>query len=170
MFQRVSSLSDAGVVLPTRLMVICISAVALAGLGFIASQGGNDTPDAVSPSALSTHQTPTVAPTQTLVTPTPTPTPAPPVNKAKINVVVFNNTNTKGLAGKTATRATRDGWNILTTDNWHGTVDASTVYYGPKLKAAAQQLATDLGIARIKPSFAPMNPRLLTVILTADYR
>ncbi|HEX4189920.1 MAG TPA: LytR C-terminal domain-containing protein [Marmoricola sp.] len=166
--------NEQGAVLPTRLMVLSISVVALAGLVFIATQGSSS-PDKAAPAAVSTKSA-TKGPTlhapgadDTPVVPTPT-TPTPkPVDRAHTDVVVFNNTNIKGLAGATATVVSAHGWNMITTDNWHGSVDASTVYYGPRLKAAAQLLATDLKIGRIKPSFAPMNPKQLTVILTTDY-
>jgi hypothetical protein len=93
----------------------------------------------------------------------------PAVKRAKIYVTVFNNSNVKGLAGKTATRAEHAGWNVVGTDNWYGTVDASTVYFPARLKAAGALLAKDLGIARVKPAIAPMRADRLTVILTADY-
>ena len=168
-------------VLPTRLMVFSMSAVALAGLVFVATQGNE--PDTAAPSA--SHAQPTIgdrdssAPTITpTVTPTPTPTvtatakPKPPavVNKAKTNVVVFNNSNIKGLAGRTATKAQTLQWNVVATDNWYGTIDATTVYYGKNMKAAALALAKDLGIARVKPAIAPMQFDRLTVILTGDYK
>lgn len=171
--------SELGVVLPTRLMVFSISAVALAGLVFVATQG-NDDPVAASPSSSVTqgshtsigprsdNTTPPADPTPTPVL---TPTPKPPVvvDKAKTNVVIFNNSNVKGLAGKTATKATGLTWNVVATDNWYGTVDGTTVYYGPKLKDAAVLLAKDLGITRVKPAVAPMQLDRLTVILTAEY-
>lgn len=158
-----------GMVLPTRLMVFTISLVALAGLAFIATQSDDQKPDKAGPAA---HTTPT-APPVTVPEPTTTATPAkqkPAVRRAKVLVAMFNNSNVQGLAGKTATRAQRAGWTIVGTDNWYGTVDASTVYYGTRLKAAAELLAQDLGIARVKPAIAPMRPDRLTVILTGDYR
>ena len=160
---------EQGVVLPTRLMVLSISAVALAGLAFVVTQPG-DRPDTASPAAVSRPK-PTPSATPTTVPPaTAAPKPKPQVRRAKYLVVVFNNSNVKGLAGSTATRAQGKGWNVVATDNWYGTVDASTVYYGPKLKAAAELLADDLGITRVKASIAPMRPDRLTVILTADFK
>jgi hypothetical protein len=165
------------VVLPTRLMVFSISAVALAGLVFVATQGSDD-PDAATPSSSHSQPTfgprdstaPTITPTET-VTPAPKPTRTPVVvDKTKTNVVVFNNSNIKGLAGKTATKLQTLTWNVVATDNWYGKVDATTVYYGPKLKDAAVSLAKDLGITRIKPAIAPMQFDRVTVILTADYQ
>lgn len=176
------SRNNLGLVLPNRLMVLSISVVALGALAFFATQGNDNTPDPTSQAAGS-HSTPTPGgpisygpggPTPKPVptpTATSTPTVAPkPVNKAKITVIVFNNTNVQGLAGRAATKVARAGWNVLKTDNWHGKVDASTVYFGPRLKAAALLLAQDLGITRVKPAFAPMNPKMLTVILTTDYQ
>jgi hypothetical protein len=156
-------------VLPTRLMVFSISLVALAGLGFIATQSGDDTPDKVTPAA---HATPT-APSATVPESTPAAVPRkqkPAVRKAKVLVAIFNNSNVQGLAGKTGTRAERAGWTVAGTDNWYGTVDTSTVYYGPRLKAAADLLARDLDITRVKPAIAPMRSDRLTVILTGNYR
>jgi hypothetical protein len=172
-----------GLVLPTRLMVASISMVALAGLGYVATQSGDDdTPDKAGPAAVSKHELgkdDITAPQVSIgpggeisedATPKPESTKAAPVvTRAKFYVVVFNNSNVKGLAGKTATRAQRVGWNVVGTDNWYGTIDASTVYYPAKLKAAASVLARDLGIARVKPSIAPMRNDRLTVILTGDY-
>ena len=41
------------------------------------------------------------------------------------------------------------GWQLVTTDNWVGTIPATTVYYPARLKAAALLLGKDLGIERI---------------------
>lgn len=162
--------------LPTRLMVFSISVVALAGLVFVATQGSNS-PDIAAPTAAGPTASATYggAPEQdpVVTTPPPTPKPAPVVKRGTYNVVIYNNTNITGLAGKTSTRASRVGWNVLATDNWTGTVDASTVFFGPRMKAAAQLLARDLGIARVKPYIKGVNgmrPDRLTVILTSDYR
>ncbi|HEX2892706.1 MAG TPA: LytR C-terminal domain-containing protein [Marmoricola sp.] len=161
---------ERGLVLPTRLMVFSISAVALAGLAFVATQP-DDTPDTATPAA-ATRRTPSpAAPTSTVpVAPTgPAAKPKPAVRRGKVYVVVFNNSNVHGLAGKTATRAQRAGWNVVGTDNWYGTIDATTVYYPPRLKAAGTLLARDLGISRVKPAIAPMRPDRLTVILTGTF-
>jgi hypothetical protein len=161
---------ERGLVLPTRLMVLSISAVALAGLAFVATQPG-DRPDTASPAAATQPKpAPSAVPTTVPVAPqTTAPKPKPEVRRAKYVVVVFNNSNVKGLAGQTATRAQRKGWTVIGTDNWYGTVDASTVYYPDRLKAAGSLLARDLGISRVKPAIAPMRPDRLTVILTGDY-
>jgi len=155
-------------------MVFSISAVALGGLAFIATQG--DDPDVSASNVGATSSpTPTATPEKTtapevVVTPSVTPTAAPTVNKGQTYVVIFNNSNIKGLAGKTSERAQGAGWNVVGSDNWYGTVDTSTVYYGDKLKPGAQQLAKDLGITTIKPAIKPMRADRLTVILTSDYQ
>lgn len=165
-----TSRDERGVVLPARLMVLSISMVALGGLAFVATQP-DEAPDAAAPAAAATP-TPSPAAEPTTITPSPTTTPRskPAVRRGKVFVAIFNNSNVQGLAGKTGTRAERAGWRVVGTDNWYGTVDASTVYYGPRLKAAAELLAEDLEIARVKPAIDPMRADRLTVILTGDYR
>jgi hypothetical protein len=160
---------EQGMVLPTRLLALCISAIAMAGLVFIA----NDPDKTPGDSATPVVKEPTTSPDSTAsATPTPTvkATPKPkPVKRGQTNVTVFNNTRVKGLAGGVADKAKGAGWNVVATDNWYGTVDGTAVYYPPRLKAAAQELGYDLGIKRIKPSQEPMQFDRLTVILTDDY-
>lgn len=156
--------------LPTRLMVFSISAVALAGLVFLATQPEDD-PDLAAPAAVTQPKpTPTATAPTEVGTPSPTPAARPAVKRGRVYVEVYNNSNITGLAGKTGTRAQNVGWKVVGTDNWYGTVDASTVYYGPRLKAAGALLARDLGIDKVKPAVAPMRFDRLTVILTGDYR
>lgn len=175
MSERGTSRDATGAVLPTRLMVLSISVVALGGLAFFATQGDDSSNDKASPSSNSSVVTQSTSPITEGPggpgTPAATPKPPKPVNKAKTDVLILNNTNTTGLAGKTRTRAETAGWNVIDTGNWQGAVDATTVYYGPGMRAAAQQLAADLGIKRFKPLFATsdLNPKRLNVILTSDY-
>ncbi len=160
-----------GLVLPTRLMVFSISVVALAGLAFIATQH-DDSPDTASPAATThTHVTsvPNGLPTTLPGDPTTTAKAKPEVRRGHYNVVVFNNSNVRGLAGKTGDRVQRAGWRLVGTDNWYGTVDATTVYFPPGKRAAAALLAEDLGINRLRPSIPPMRSDRLTVILTGTY-
>ena len=82
---------------------------------------------------------------------------------------MFNNSGISGLAGSTAARAQGAGWQVVGSDNWYGTIPASTVYYPARLHEQAVLLGKDLGIARLKPSIAPMGGDRLTVILTRDY-
>ena len=82
-------------------------------------------------------------------------------------VEVFNNSGISGLAGSTAARAQGAGWQVVGSDNWYGTIAASTVYYPARLHGPAKLLGKDLGIDRLKPAIAPMRGDRLTVILTA---
>ena len=162
---------ERGLVLPTRLMVLSVSAVAIAGLAFIATQP-DDVPDTASPAASArrtSEPAPTDPPTTQPSPPSATGRPKPEVRRARYSVVVFNNSNVQGLAGKTGDRVERAGWRLVGTDNWYGTVDTSTVYYAAGMKAAATLLADDLGITRVKSAIPPMRSDRLTVILTGDY-
>ena len=164
---------EAGVVLPTRLLVLCISAVAVAGLVFVANdpdQSGTQqaTPVDTRPSATATP-TPTAAASSSVGSRLKAKPKPKPVSRADTYVVVFNNTRTRGLAGSVAGKAKAAGWNVVGSDNWYGTVDGSAVYYPPRLKKAAQELAFDLGLKRLKPAQEPMQFDRLTVILTDGY-
>jgi hypothetical protein len=159
---------ERGVVLPTRLLALCISAVAMAGLVFIA----NDPDKAPDDEATQAGNTPSKSASEAPATPSPSTKATPkvkPVKRGDTYVVIFNNTPVKGLAGGVAAKAKGAGWNVVSTDNWYGTVDSTAVYYPPRLKAAAEELGFDLGIKRIKPSQEPMQYDRLTVILTGDY-
>jgi hypothetical protein len=95
--------------------------------------------------------------------------PKPVVRRGETYVEVYNNSGISGLAGSTAARAQGAGWQVVGSDNWYGTIPASTVYYPPRLHAAARLLGRDLGISRLRPAIAPMRGDRLTVILTGDY-
>ena len=88
------------------------------------------------------------------------------MDRSKVYVVVFNNSNVSGLAGKVAARASQIGWQVVGSDNWYGTIPASTVYYPKRLEKAGKLLALDLGIQRTAPAVDPMRLDRLTVILT----
>ena len=55
---------------------------------------------------------------------------------------------------------------MVGSDNWYGTIPASTVYYPKRLAKAGKLLALDLGIQRTAPAVDPMRLDRLTVILT----
>jgi LytR cell envelope-related transcriptional attenuator len=91
------------------------------------------------------------------------------VKRASTYVEVYNNSGITGLAGQYATSATDAGWQVVGSDNWYGSIPTSTVYFPPRLEAAAKVLALDLGIARVMPAIeGPMGLDRLTVVLTAD--
>lgn len=157
---------EAGVVLPTRLVVAAITLVALGGLTFMATQPAEQTPDRATP--VVTTPTPTPTPT---VTAKPKPKkPKPAVKRKAVYVEVYNNSNISGLAASTAAEVANRGWNVVGSDNWYGTIAETTVYFPPKLERAAKLLAKDLGIRRVKPAIDPMRFDRLTVILTGPLR
>jgi hypothetical protein len=158
-----------GVVFPSPVVILSVIAVAMAGVAFFATRGGDD-PD---------KQVTTVAQPQSSTSPsdTPAPTPSatkpakppkPPVDRGKVYVVVFNNSGVTGLAGRVAAKATQIGWQVVGADNWYGTIPSSTVYYPPRLERAGKLLALDLGIQRTEPAVDPMRLDRLTVILTGE--
>jgi hypothetical protein len=154
---------ERGVVFPSPVVILSVVAVAMAGIAFVATRG-----DAPREKEISTISQPEATSTPS-TTPTPTTAPKPPkpqVDRSKVYVVVFNNSNVPGLAGRVATQAGQAGWQVVGSDNWYGTIPASTVYYPKRLERAGKLLALDLGIQRTAPAVDPMRLDRLTVILT----
>ncbi len=152
-----------GVVFPSPVMILSIVAVAMAGVAWVATRHHEPTERLVTPT--SQH-----APTSHPSTFTPPKhqhrTNKPTFDRSKVVVEVFNNSAVTGLAGRVATRPAHLGWQVVGSDNWYGTIPASTVYYPPRLAKAGHQLALDLGIHRTMPAVSPMRLDRLTVILT----
>jgi hypothetical protein len=154
---------ERGVVFPSPVVILSVVAVAMAGVAFFATR--DSAPQEKQISTISQPE-PSASPT---AEPTPTQPPKPPkpeVDRSKVYVVVFNNSNVTGLAGQVAARATQIGWQVVGSDNWYGTIPATTVYYPQRLERAGRLLALDLGIARTAPAVDPMRLDRLTVILT----
>jgi hypothetical protein len=167
---------ERGITASSTLAVLSAAAVALAGVAFVATAAPRHPGQrAEHPVAASTH----ASATPSSATPHRSPAhakahpkqahKAKPVRRGETYVEVFNNSGIRGLAGSTAARAQGAGWQVVGSDNWYGTIPASTVYYPARLRAQAVLLGKDLGIARLKPLIAPMQGDRLTVILTADY-
>ena len=155
---------------PSPLVALSIVAVAMAGLAYVATD--EPQPDERL-TTVSRPATPTPAPSPT-ARPEPTEAPEkkkvePAVRMGAVFLEIYNNSGITGLAGDTATKASGAGWQVVGSDNWVGTIPASTVYYPQRLREAARLLARDLGIERTKLAVAPMRFDRLTVILTADY-
>ena len=93
----------------------------------------------------------------------------PTVKRDTVYVSVYNNSNITGLAGQTAQRIITAGWQVVATDNWYGTIPATTIYYPERLKDAAMLLSKDLGIERVLPAVDPMSMDRLTLIITSDF-
>ena len=154
---------ERGVVFPSPVVILSVVAVAMAGVAFVATQD----------SAPQDKEITTISQPESSATPSASPTASKPpkpkkpkVDRSKIYVVVFNNSNVVGLAGRVAARATQIGWQVVGSDNWYGTIPASTVYYPQRLEKAGKLLALDLGIQRTAPAVDPMRLDRLTVILT----
>ncbi len=164
-----------GAVLPSPVVLLSVVAVVLAVVAFVATRG--DKPAERDISATTAASTPTPSDDAASGSPSGSPSSSPsekpkpkPVDRSKQPVVVFNNTAIKGLAGRVSEKVKEAGWTVAAADNWYGTVPASTVYYPQGKKAAAQLLALDLGIARIKPADtgSDMSDKNLTLILTGE--
>ncbi|EON25256.1 hypothetical protein CF8_0607 [Nocardioides sp. CF8] len=158
------SRSERGVAFPSPLVMLSIIAVAMAGFAFVATRDADLVERKVTPAAATS--TPTVEPT--VVEPTKKPKPKPTLKRGEVYVEVFNNSGIQGLAASTAAKATQVGWQVVGEDNWVGSIPTTTVYYPERLKAAAKQLALDLGVGRTQPAVEPMKMDRLTIILTAD--
>jgi LytR cell envelope-related transcriptional attenuator len=159
-----------GVVFPSPVMILSILAVAMAGVAWVATRHHEPTEHLVTPSAQQspsvTHSPSTASPATRAKPPHHRTAPKPALDRSEVVVEVFNNSSVAGLAGRVAGQAAHAGWQVVGSDNWYGTIPASTVYYPPRLAKAGHQLALDLGIHRTMPSVAPMRLDRLTVILT----
>jgi hypothetical protein len=161
---------ERGVVLPTRLLALCISAVAVAALVFVANDPDQTPADrTATPSVSKPSSSPSAAASEEAEPARPVKPKPKPVKRRDVFVEVFNNTRTAGLAGGVSEKAKSAGWNVVGSDNWYGTVDGTSVYFPPRLKAAAKALGKDLGIKRLRPAEEPMQFDRVTVILTDDY-
>lgn len=153
-----------GVVFPSPVIILSILAVAMAGVAWVATRHHAPTERLVTPTS---QQSPTVhqpkhhRPKTHHVRPQ-----KPAFDRSRVVVEVFNNSQVPHLAGTVATRVAHLGWQVVGSDNWYGTIPASTVYFPPRLSRAGHQLALDLGIRRVMPAVAPMRFDRLTVILT----
>ncbi len=161
-----------GVAMSSPVALLSVGAVVLAGAAFVATSSHHDEPTRPAAArAVTTSPSPTPTPTSTAPAPVvkQKPKKKPVVRRGGTYVEVYNNSGISGLAGSTAARAQGAGWEVVGSDNWYGTIPASTVYYPARLHAQAKLLGKDLGISRLKPSIAPMRGDRLTVILTRDY-
>jgi LytR cell envelope-related transcriptional attenuator len=154
---------ERGVVFPSPVVILSVIAVAMAGVAFVVTRDSAPKEKEITTiSQPETSSSPSAEPT----TPKPTKAPKPQVDRSKVYVVVFNNSNVSGLAGRVAAQASQIGWQVVGSDNWYGTIPASTVYYPQRLEREGKLLALDLGIQRTAPAVDPMRLDRLTVILT----
>ena len=163
MVRRLPPRDERGVVFPSPVVILSVVAVAMAGIAFVATRDG--APEEKQISTISQPET-TPSPTADASPTQPAEPKKPELDRSKVYVVVFNNSNVTGLAGKVAARASQIGWQVVGSDNWYGTIPASTVYYPQRLEKAGKLLALDLGVPRTAPAVDPMRLDRLTVILT----
>lgn len=162
------SKGERGVALPTPVIALSVVAVIAAVIIFWITGGDGEEGKEIaqaggSPSA-SASASPKAAKAEEKKPPKAEPS---PVDRAKVSVEVYNQSNIAGLAGDVAAKATTVGWNVVGEDNWVGSVPASTVYYPPEMKREGQQLADDLGIKRTHLLVeGSMKGDRLTVVLT----
>ncbi len=155
-----------GMVFPSPVVMLSVIAVALAAVAFVATRNAAPPEREV---AIQVRQTAPSDPTPSAATPTKKPKPrAPRINRGKVYVEVYNNSGITGLAGRVGTSANDVGWQVVGTDNWYGSIPETTVYFPPRLKAEAKQLALDLGITRTAPAVGAMKRDRLTIVLTAE--
>ncbi len=166
-----------GAVLPSPVVLLSVVAVLLAAVAFFVTRGDAPAERDISATKAAATPTPTATdagsdgPSSDAPSETASQKPKPkPVKRGQNSVVVFNNTRIAGLAGRVSEKVKEAGWPVAAADNWYGTVPATTVYYPKGKKAAAQLLALDLGVARIKPADtdSDMSDTNLTLILTGE--
>ncbi len=163
---------ESGFAMSSPVALMCGAAVILAGLAFFTTDPPEE-PAAVTPVASEQESSPPAEPARKPVETEKEATVEPRVKKAvrreTIYVSVFNNTNITGLAARTAERIGSVGWQVVGSDNWYGTIPATTIYYPDRLERAARLLSKDLGVPRVMPAVDPMSMDRLTVIVTADF-
>jgi hypothetical protein len=155
------SRADEGFAMSSPVALMSAAAVVLAGVAFLVTDHEVPTPEQI---ALASGPAPIerrVVMEAVHVKPT--------VDRSAVYVSVYNNSNITGLAGATAQRIVTAGWQVVATDNWYGTIPATTIYYPERLKDAAMLLSKDLGIERVMPAVDPMSMDRLTLIITSDF-
>jgi hypothetical protein len=160
----VATRNQRGAVFPSPVVILSVIAVAMAGVAYVATRGGEPTEREVTP--VVQEEKPSESPSASYEPSKEAKPQKPPVKRGKIYVEVYNNSGITGLAGQVADRATDIGWAVVGSDNWYGTIPSTTVYYPQKLKREAKTLALDLGIQRTAPAVDPMRQDRLTLILT----
>jgi hypothetical protein len=166
---------ESGFAMSSPIALMCGAAVILAGLAFFTTDPPEE-PSAATPVAAdqrTPQPEPAKKPVQKPVRTEREATVEPRVKKVlrreTVYVNVFNNSNITGLAARTAERIGSVGWQVVGSDNWYGTIPATTIYYPDRLEKAARLLSKDLGVPRVMPAVDPMSMDRLTVIVTADF-
>jgi LytR cell envelope-related transcriptional attenuator len=159
---------ESGFAMSSPVALMCGAAVVMAGLAFLTSDPADERPVAAPVAASPPTQRP-AKPVRTEREATVKPRVEKVLRRETVYVSVFNNSNISGLAAVTAERIGAVGWQVVGSDNWYGTIPATTIYYPDRLEEAAKLLSKDLGVPRVMPAVDPMSMDRLTVILTADF-
>ncbi|NGN93490.1 LytR C-terminal domain-containing protein [Nocardioides sp. KC13] len=162
------SKGERGVALPTPVIALSVVAVVAAVIVFWATGGSDDGDEKIAQAGASPSASASVKPKPAKTeAKKPAKAEPSPVDRAKVSVEVYNQSNIAGLAGDVAAKATTVGWNVVGEDNWMGSVPENTVYFPQGMKREGQQLADDLGIKRTHLSVeGSMKGDRLTVVLT----
>lgn len=174
---------ERGIALPSPVAMLSLGAVVLAGVAFVTTSGDSEEPGDARPVTAASSPTPSETAKQPVAErkvkkqeadPEKPEKQKPkvkkqPIRRGDVYVEVYNNSGITGLAGSTAGTIAGAGWQVVGSDNWYGTIPASTVYYPERYEKQARLLATDIGISRTMPAISPMRFDRLTVILTTDY-
>ena len=161
---------EAGFAMSSTAAVVSAAAVVLAGVAYLATSPEEPAPRAVLAAGAEPVEKRTTVRAEPEPEPRREPEPRPPaVRRDAVYVDVYNNSNVSGLASRTAERIGSAGWQVVGSDNWYGTIPATTIYYPARLERAARLLSKDLGVQRVLPAVDPMSMDRLTVILTADF-
>ena len=92
------------------------------------------------------------------------------VEAAKLPVTVLNNSRRQHLAARVAGELAAKGWPIRKTGNFTGRIKATTIYYDPGQRAAAERVAREFGqIRRVEPRFHGLPGHGLTLVVTRDW-
>ena len=177
--------------LPALIAVLGVCALAVGLIGWFHNDSGDPSGLVTKPSATSSVGSDTGSPSSSPsastspsstasedVSESPSPTPSAsaspkatastPVVIVRAPSVVLNQTRTVGLAARVAARLRAAGWTVTGTGNWRGSIASTTVYYPAGMEAAAQSLAKELGVDRVRPRVAGMLNNRLTVVLTSN--
>jgi hypothetical protein len=162
MRRQAGSRSDEGFAMSSPVALMSAAAVVMAGVAFFVvdhdTVADRATLVAAGPAPV---EPPVVLETRKVKKPT--------VKRSEVYIDVYNNSNVTGLASRTSEVIGGAGWQVVGSDNWYGTIPATTIYYPERLRDAAELLSKDLGIERVLPAIDPMSMDRLTLIVTADF-
>ena len=143
-----------GVAFPSPVAMLSVIAVAMAGIAYVATQDKGHRPGS--------RPCPALAPTPSRA------------EEQRLTEEAAEEAQARGQRGRRLRRglqqlrhhrprrphggtATDVGWQVVGSDNWYGTIPASTVYFPTGSRPPAKVLALDLGITRVLPAIGSMR-------------